>query len=291
MKKIKFILYIILPLIVIVIVIKEFLLKIKIDTKEAIQLGVGIIIAMWFIFFILSRLLNREIRRKNVASKGFQIIHKTQQHTDSQPEEKPLKFYSSGRFQIIHPAHNLQLGEKPKVAGYVLGKKREGEQKDRIEKMVHFGTAGIRGITNIEITPLMVLKISEIYGSYLSNIKTGDKIKLAVGYDSRYGSEMLKNAAISGLNSAGIHTTNCGCITTGGLASYIVCNKLDGGILITGSHTPYNMTGFIILNADGSYLDIEHSRELENRYENYDKFRNAVKPEQIGNNQDAQKPF
>ena len=323
MKKLRLILYIIVPLILVIIVVKEFLLEMKIDTKEAFQMGVGLIIAMWLVFFILNRLLKREFRRKNASFQGFQVTHKDKS-PDSQPKTAPPKFYSRGGFQIIHKGHRpdaygtegddrlfkIPIYKKRPLTEQEAMKKPGQKQADtinkQIEKGMHFGTAGIRGLTNIEITPLMVLKMSEIYGSYLShfppeadlpmaqgsNKKTASekpirKIKIAIGYDSRYGSEMLKNAAISGLNSAGVHTVNCGCITTGTLASYIVCNKLDGGILITGSHTPYNMTGFIILNADGSYLDIEHSRELENRYENYENFRHPVKPEEIGNNQDV----
>lgn len=296
-KKLKLIIYIIVP-VILVIVVKEFLLNIKMNTKEAVQIGMGLIVVMWIVFFVLNYFLNRTFRQRNAGSQGFQVTHK-KQSSDSQHKDTPRKFYELGRFQIIHKGHTNQTDDD-RLFKMPVYRKRPVDAVAAVnkqkEKTVHFGTAGIRGLTNIEITPLMVLKMSEIYGSYLSHLQTtcGErsepigKIRIAIGYDSRYGSDMLKNAAISGLNSAGINTINCGCITTGGLASYIASNKLDGGILITGSHTPYNITGFIILNSDGSYLDIEHSRELETRFENYDKFRAPVKPEQIGNNQEAQ---
>jgi phosphomannomutase/phosphoglucomutase len=297
MKKLKTILYIIVPIAVIVLIIKEFLLKIKINTQETIQIGIGITVAMWVGFIFFQRFLSKKskAREKNISGCGFQIIHKNQP-TEPQTKTKPPKFYSTGAFRIVHKGQRPDDESDDRLFRVPIYRKRSPvsatqNTEPKLETKAHFGTAGIRGLTNIEITPLLVLKMSEIYGAYLSSPEVKTKLKIAVGYDSRYGAEMLTQAAISGLNSAGVHTINCGCITTGGLASYIICNKLDGGILITGSHTPYNMTGFIILNSDGSYLDMEHSRELENRFDNYERFRNPVKPENIGNNQEAHDPF
>jgi phosphomannomutase/phosphoglucomutase len=283
-SKLKVVFYIVLPLVIIILVVKEFLLKVKIDTAEMLHAGIGIIALMWIGFIILNRLLHKEFNPQGKSFQGFQIAHKDKT-ADSVPKPIREKFFSSGRFQIIHKGRSLGASSDEqifKVPTYPSPKAPPPETKK-----VNFGTAGIRGLTNIEITPLLVLKMSEVFGAYLvEKNPVSWRAKIAVGYDSRYGSEMLARAAISGLNSTGINTTNCGCITTGGLASYTVSNRLDAGILLTGSHTPYNMTGFIIISADGSYLDMETSRELENRFVKYEHFRKPVKPEDIGTNID-----
>ncbi|MCK4909045.1 MAG: hypothetical protein KAS70_04035 [Planctomycetes bacterium] len=147
----------------------------------------------------------------------------------------------------------------------------------KIKRKKMFGTAGIRGLTNIEITPLLALKIGQVYGDYL-----GNQGKVAIGYDTRYGSPMLAQAATSGLMSAGIDVVNCGCLPTGALACQIVRAKLDGGLIITGSHTPYDRSGLIIFMADGSYLADGMARNIEKRYYELDKRQVRVAPEKIG---------
>jgi phosphomannomutase / phosphoglucomutase len=140
-----------------------------------------------------------------------------------------------------------------------------------------FGTAGIRGLTNIHITPLLALKIAQVYGDYLGNRGT-----VALGHDTRYGAQMLVQSTASGLISSGISVLDCGCLPIGGLACMVMQNRLAGGIMITGSHTPYEMIGIIILESDGAYLAHKTAREIESRYYNYDKRQVVIKPEQLG---------
>jgi phosphomannomutase/phosphoglucomutase len=149
-----------------------------------------------------------------------------------------------------------------------------------------FGTAGIRGLTNIEITPLMALKISQVYADWL-----GNKGTVAVGHDTRYGAETLTQTSIAGLRSGGVNVVDCGCIPTGGLASHIVMNKLSGGVLVTGSHMPYNMIGIIIVMPDGAYIPEEIAHDLEKRYDEYDKRQSKVLPEKMGEYKKADNPL
>ncbi|MDI6787691.1 MAG: hypothetical protein QME51_04910, partial [Planctomycetota bacterium] len=286
MSTIKVILYILIPLAIIIIIVKEFLLGVKIDTKDTLIIGIALLVLMWIGFFIIRHLLTRSATPKNIPPGGFQVVTKDSRKGEIEHTPAP-KFYSTGGFQITHKGQRYGSMDSEEDRSFKMPVyKKPKPAPEKAQKRVRFGTAGIRGLINTEVTPLLVLKMSGIYGSYLGEKRRADILRVAVGYDSRYGSEMLKNSAISGLNSAGIHTLNCGCIPTGALASYIVINKLDGGILITGSHTPYNMTGFIILSSDGSYLNMETSRELENRYYNYDQCFNPVAPEKIGANKD-----
>ncbi|MFH1227510.1 MAG: hypothetical protein V1701_06360 [Planctomycetota bacterium] len=178
--------------------------------------------------------------------------------------EERKKAKEAGKFPFIFGQKNLSDKEskklfripQPEGAG-------PGKSAPRIRKM--FGTAGIRGLINIEITPLLTTKICQVFSDYLNN-----KGSVAIGYDSRYGAEILAMSAASGLRSRGINVIDCGVIPTGGLATFVVKSNLNGGVLITGSHMPFAMTGIIILKSDGSYLDDQLARELEKRYAEYD---------------------
>src|SRR3990167_5328292 len=94
-----------------------------------------------------------------------------------------------------------------------------------------FGTAGARGFTNTEITPEFALKIAASYGIYLNKTQRKD-ITVAIGYDTRYGAEMLAGICQSGLLSVGINVLNVRCITSGGFSANLLKHNLAGGILI-----------------------------------------------------------
>ena len=149
-----------------------------------------------------------------------------------------------------------------------------------------FGTAGIRGLTNIEITPLLAMKISQVYADWL-----GNKGTVAIGHDTRYGAKTLAQSASAGLQSSGLNVIDCGCIPTGGLACFIVQNKLSGGILITGSHMPYNMIGIMLFMSDGAYLPEEVAHNLENRFTRYESRQVKILPEALGEYKIADNPL
>jgi phosphomannomutase len=121
-----------------------------------------------------------------------------------------------------------------------------------------FGTAGIRGRINEYITPEFALRVGESFGKYLGAGK-----RVAVGRDSRFGAVSIAMAFISGLNAQGVHVDYCDIIPTPGLASYLVENKYPGGAMITGSHTPPEITGLILMNPDGSDIGGENARVIE----------------------------
>ncbi|MCE9584689.1 MAG: hypothetical protein K8T20_19530 [Planctomycetes bacterium] len=124
-----------------------------------------------------------------------------------------------------------------------------------------FGTAGIRGRTNIDVTPLLALRMSQCLGDHLGNEGT-----VALGRDTRPGSDMLARAASAGLQSAGIAVQDCGIIPTGGLATWIREKKCDAGVLITGSHTPPDRNGYIIMMEHGGYIPDDEAVLLERMY-------------------------
>ncbi|MEM3445487.1 MAG: phosphoglucomutase [Thermoplasmata archaeon] len=125
-----------------------------------------------------------------------------------------------------------------------------------------FGTAGIRGRINEYITPEFALQVGEAFGCYI-----GQGARVAVGRDSRFGAQSLAMAFIAGLNSQGVNVDYCDIIPTPGLASYIVDQKLPGGAMITGSHTPPEISGIVLMNPDGSDIGGSTGEMIEKIFE------------------------
>ena len=149
-----------------------------------------------------------------------------------------------------------------------------------------FGTAGIRGRTNIDITPVLAMRMSQCYGDSLGNEGT-----VAVGRDTRAGSDMLARAAAAGLQSAGIDVQDCGIIPTGGLATWVREKKCDGAVLITGSHTPPDRNGFIIMTETGAYLPDSEAVQLERMYAAVSGRAETIPAERLGSFQLARNPL
>ncbi len=123
------------------------------------------------------------------------------------------------------------------------------------KRMNLFGTAGIRGITNRDITPEMALRVSLAYGTVFRGT-------LAVARDTRYGAEMIEHAVISGFQATGNRVISLGIVPLP-LFSKFVADSCDGGIIVTGSHTPPNITGLIAVDGLGRDLSRKQSDEVE----------------------------
>lgn len=131
-----------------------------------------------------------------------------------------------------------------------------------------FGTNGIRGITNRDITPELALGMGKAIGTYF---KEGARILVA--RDARTGGDMLVSALISGLLSAGIEVHYGGKLPTPGLQYNVRLGKYDGGVIITASHNPAEFNGIKVVDSDG----VEAAKSSEERIEQIyfsGKFRN-----------------
>jgi phosphomannomutase/phosphoglucomutase len=121
-----------------------------------------------------------------------------------------------------------------------------------------FGTNGIRGIVNEELTPEMVAKVGSAIGTYF-NRKT-----LLVGHDARTSGPMFANAVVSGLNATGCDVHFAGMASTPALQFAVKNHGFDGGVIVTASHNPPEYNGIKVIWNDG----IEISHEQENQIEN-----------------------
>lgn len=126
-----------------------------------------------------------------------------------------------------------------------------------------FGTDGVRGIANKDLSPDLAYKLGRIGGYFLTKGKK--RPKMVVGMDTRISGNMLEGALSSGLNSAGIDVLYLGVLPTPAVACLIKILDADGGVMISASHNPVEYNGIKFFNKDGFKL----TDEIENSIEEY----------------------
>ena len=122
-----------------------------------------------------------------------------------------------------------------------------------------FGTNGVRGVTNKDLTIEKVTLLVASAGSYLGS-------EIGIGTDGRVTSPMFKEAAIAGLLSAGCKVTDFGHVTTPALQYIVKNSSLDGGIMITASHNPPEFNGVKVMASDGVEVSRQQENEIEDIY-------------------------
>lgn len=115
-----------------------------------------------------------------------------------------------------------------------------------------FGTDGVRGVANLELTPELALKIAKAGGYFLG--KDTDKPKFVVGRDTRCSGDMLKGAVIAGLCSIGADVIDVGILPTPGIAYLTKRLKANGGVVISASHNPIVDNGIKFFDTNGFKL-------------------------------------
>lgn len=125
-----------------------------------------------------------------------------------------------------------------------------------------FGTNGIRGLVNKELTPEIVIKIGAAIGTFF---KRGN---LIVGYDARTSGPMLAKAVIAGLNATGCNVFIAGMAPTPALQHAVKHHKTDGAVIITASHNPPEYNGIKVIWNDGIELSREQEIQIEDAFFN-----------------------
>ncbi len=123
-----------------------------------------------------------------------------------------------------------------------------------------FGTNGIRGLVNKELTPEMAIKVGSSIGTFFK------RKDLLVGYDARTSGPMFSKAVISGLTSTGCNVYLAGMAPTPALQFAIKNHKMDGGVIITASHNPPEYNGIKVIWKDGIETSHEQEEKIENIY-------------------------
>ena len=101
----------------------------------------------------------------------------------------------------------------------------------------YFGTDGVRGEANVELTPELAFKLGRFGGYVLSQHETG-RPKVFVARDTRISGEMLESALVAGLLSVGIEVYKLGVLATPGVSYLVRTEKASAGVMISASHNP-----------------------------------------------------
>jgi phosphomannomutase/phosphoglucomutase len=123
-----------------------------------------------------------------------------------------------------------------------------------------FGTNGIRGLVNVELTPEMAIKVGAAIGTFFG------RKNLLLGYDARTSGPMFARAVIAGLTATGCDVFFAGMAPTPALQFAVKNHKMDGGVIITASHNPPEYNGIKVIWSDGIETSHEQEVEIENIY-------------------------
>ncbi len=123
-----------------------------------------------------------------------------------------------------------------------------------------FGTNGIRGTVNKELTPEKAIKIASATGTFFG------KKNLLLGYDARTSGPMLAKAVTAGLTATGCNVYLAGMAPTPALQYAVKNHCMDGAVIITASHNPPEYNGIKVIWNDGIEISHEQEVEIENIY-------------------------
>lgn len=116
-----------------------------------------------------------------------------------------------------------------------------------------FGTDGVRGVANSELTCELALKIGRA-AAYVLTDSGNRHPKIIIGKDTRISSDMLEAAITAGLCSVGADVVQLGVIPTPAVAYLVEKYKADAGVMLTASHNPCQFNGIKIFSGDGYKL-------------------------------------
>ena len=125
----------------------------------------------------------------------------------------------------------------------------------------YFGTDGVRGVANSELTPELAFKLGRFGGYVLT--KDTDRPKVLIGRDTRVSGHMLEGALVAGLLSVGAEVMRLGVISTPGVAYLTKALSADAGVMISASHNPVQDNGIKFFGSDGFKLSDEQEEEIE----------------------------
>ncbi|MEM1689036.1 MAG: phosphoglucosamine mutase [Candidatus Hadarchaeales archaeon] len=121
-----------------------------------------------------------------------------------------------------------------------------------------FGTFGVRGIVNRELTPELAYKLGLALATHLGGTGT-----VAIGRDNRTSGEMFEQAVAAGLMAGGCDVLRLGLTPTPVLSFAVRYFSCDAGVIITASHNPAEYNGIKFLGSDGAGFERERETEIE----------------------------
>lgn len=124
-----------------------------------------------------------------------------------------------------------------------------------------FGTDGVRGVANEELTAEVAFNIGKAAAYVLG--KRSKRPIFVIGKDTRISGDMLENALTAGILSVGGNVMKLGVIPTPAVAYLVRYFKADAGVVISASHNPFEYNGIKFFNSEGFKLDDNIENEIE----------------------------
>ena len=125
-----------------------------------------------------------------------------------------------------------------------------------------FGTDGVRGVANEELTPLLAMQLGQA-GAYVLSKEREHKPTIMVGCDTRISGDMLANALMAGACSVGANVVYVGVVPTPAIAYLTKKYRVDAGVVISASHNPVEFNGIKFFDGDGFKLPDALEDEIE----------------------------
>ena len=125
-----------------------------------------------------------------------------------------------------------------------------------------FGTDGVRGVANSELTCEMAMNIGRAAAMVLTDSNHRHP-KVLIGKDTRLSSDMLEAAITAGLCSVGANVVQLGVVPTPAVAFLVGKYKADAGVMLTASHNPCEFNGIKIFSGDGYKLPDALEEQIE----------------------------
>jgi phosphomannomutase/phosphoglucomutase len=122
-----------------------------------------------------------------------------------------------------------------------------------------FGTNGVRGVVNEELTVDMAIRLGKAIGSFFK----GD---VAIATDTRKSRDMIRSAVVSGLMSVGSNVIDLGVTPTPAMQHFVGTHDAAGGVMITASHNPPQFNGIKCVGPTGRELTRQDEETIESLY-------------------------
>ena len=125
-----------------------------------------------------------------------------------------------------------------------------------------FGTDGVRGVANTELTGDLAFRLGRA-GAYVLTKEKKHAPRILVAMDTRISGDMLESALVAGICSVGAHAVVAGVIPTPAVAYLVRKYRLDAGVMISASHNPVEYNGIKFFDNQGYKLSDELEDEIE----------------------------